>query len=77
MNAPPSKAHALRTRLAMLTLQENRFSDHVNNARYLAFINGTFPSWYRAMGLRELPCGQAATRAIASSNKCGANGFRR
>jgi acyl-CoA thioester hydrolase len=49
---PPLKVHSLRIQTGDNDLPEDRFSDHVNNARYFAFINSTFQSWYRAMGLR-------------------------
>ena len=50
----PLQVHALRIVLTEDDRPEDRFSTHVNNARYFAFINRTFQGWYRPMGLREL-----------------------
>jgi acyl-CoA thioesterase FadM len=46
-------------------LPEDRYSDHVNNARYFAFINQAFQAWYRAMGIRDRtqPLGVAMVRS--------------
>jgi len=49
---PPLKVHTLRIQTSEADLPEDRFNNHVNNARYFAFINNTFQSWYRAMGIR-------------------------
>ena len=43
----------LRIELTEDDRPEDRFSHHVNNARYFAFINRTFQAWYRPMGLRD------------------------
>jgi len=49
---PPLKAHAFRIQTGEDDLPADRFNDHVNNARYFHFINLTFQSWYRLMGIR-------------------------
>ncbi len=46
------QTHELRITLTEDDRPEDRFSQHVNNARYFTFINRTFQGWYRAMGLR-------------------------
>jgi acyl-CoA thioester hydrolase len=33
-------------------LPADRYNDHVNNARYFAFVNDAFQHWYVAMGVR-------------------------
>ena len=50
---PPLKTLELRITVDEQDLPEDRYSDHVNNARYFAFINRTFQAWYRPMGLRD------------------------
>ena len=50
---PPLKTLGLRIAVDENDLPEDRYSDHVNNARYFAFINRTFQAWYRPMGLRD------------------------
>jgi len=50
---PPLKTLELRIAVDEQDLPEDRYSDHVNNARYFAFINRTFQAWYRPMGLRD------------------------
>lgn len=57
MSAPPDpdaplRVHAKRILVGDDDLPDDRFSDHVNNARYFAFINLTFREWYVAMGIR-------------------------
>lgn len=52
MSQPPLKTHALRIQTGEDDLPADRFNDHVNNARYFHFINMTFQSWYREMGVR-------------------------
>jgi acyl-CoA thioesterase FadM len=52
MTYAPLQIHAVRLQTGEADLPEDRFSNHVNNARYFAFINTTFQSWYRATGLR-------------------------
>lgn len=48
----PLQTHELRIDLTEDDRPEDRFSHHVNNARYFVFINRTFQSWYVAMGIR-------------------------
>ena len=48
----PLQVHELRIDITPDDLPEDRFSHHVNNARYFAFINRTFHGWYVRMGLR-------------------------
>lgn len=63
MTDAPLKIHTVRIQTGDADLPEDRFSDHVNNARYFAFINNTFQSWYRAMGIRGGIPGKAAIMA--------------
>ena len=63
MTDTPFKLHTLRIQTGEADLPEDRFSEHVNNARYFAFINNTFQSWYRAMGIRGGIPGKAAIMA--------------
>lgn len=49
---PPLQSLALRIELTPDDMPEDRFSNHVNNARYFAFINRTFMQWYVKMGIR-------------------------
>jgi acyl-CoA thioesterase FadM len=49
---PQHHVHALRIDVDERDLPEDRFTDHVNNARYFAFTNRCFLGWYRAMGIR-------------------------
>lgn len=51
--AAPLQSLELRIELTDDDRPEDRFSHHVNNARYFAFINRTFQAWYRPMGLRD------------------------
>lgn len=63
---PPHKRHELRITVTDADRPEDKFSHHVNNARYFAFINRTFQGWYRAMGLRgELPDQSAAMAHVS------------
>lgn len=48
------KTHELKIEITPEDLPEDRFSAHVNNARYFAFINKTFHGWYVRMGLRDV-----------------------
>lgn len=48
----PLKTHELRIEITPDDLPEDRFSAHVNNARYFTFINKTFHGWYVRMGIR-------------------------
>ena len=63
---PPHKFHDLRIAVTDADRPEDKFSHHVNNARYFAFINQTFQGWYRAMGLRRQLSDQAAAMAHVS-----------
>lgn len=63
---PPFKRHELRIELTEDDRPEDRFSTHVNNARYFAFINRTFQGWYRLMGLRGRLPDQSAVMAHVS-----------
>lgn len=49
----PLQSHELRIEVNEDDLPDDRFSNHVNNARYFAFINRTFHGWYVAMGIRD------------------------
>jgi len=49
---PPLTTHSIRIDVDESDLPEDRFTDHVNNARYFAFVNRAFQSWYVAMGIR-------------------------
>lgn len=44
--------HSIRIDVDESDLPEDRFNDHVNNARYFVFINRAFQSWYLAMDIR-------------------------
>lgn len=46
------KTHELRIEITPGDLPEDGFSNHVNNARYFAFINRVFIDWYVKMGIR-------------------------
>lgn len=63
MSDAPLRVHAMRIVTGDEDLPEDRFSDHVNNARYFAFSNRAFQQWYRAMGIRGGVPGQAAMMA--------------
>ena len=63
MPTPPLNTHELRIELTPDDLPEDRFSDHVNNARYFAFINKTFHGWYVKMGIRGGTPGYSAVMA--------------
>lgn len=66
MGLPPFKRHELLIELTEDDRPEDRFSTHVNNARYFAFINRTFQGWYRLMGLRgQLPDQSAVMAHVA------------
>ncbi len=61
--AAPLRTHAVRIVTSEADLPEDRFTDHVNNARYFAFVNQAFQSWYRAMGIRGGVPGKVAVMA--------------
>jgi acyl-CoA thioesterase FadM len=63
MSEAPLRRHAVRIDVTDDDLPEDRFNDHVNNARYFAFINRCFHGWYVAMGLREGSPPQVAVMA--------------
>ena len=63
MSEAPLRRHAVRIDVTDDDLPEDRFNDHVNNARYFAFINRCFHSWYVAMGMREGSPPQVAVMA--------------
>jgi acyl-CoA thioester hydrolase len=60
---PPLRRFALRIVTGDEDLPEDRFNDHVNNARYFAFINRCFQGWYRAIGIRGGIPGQSGVMA--------------
>ncbi|MDE2362622.1 MAG: acyl-CoA thioesterase [Hyphomicrobiales bacterium] len=66
MGLPPFKKIALRIQTSEDDLPADRFSDHVNNARYFHFINLTFQRWYRDMGIRGGVPGRSAMMAHVS-----------
>lgn len=49
--AAPLQTLELRIELTEDDRPEDRFSHHVNNARYFAFINRTFQAWYWPAGI--------------------------
>jgi acyl-CoA thioester hydrolase len=56
-NAPelpmaPLQTHEMRIEVTPADMPEDGFSNHVNNARYFAFINRVFIDWYVKMGIR-------------------------
>ena len=59
----PLRSHAMRIPVGDADLPDDRFSDHVNNARYFAFLNLTFREWYVAMGIRGGVPGRTAVMA--------------
>ncbi len=63
---PPHMRHECRITVTEADRPVDKFSHHVNNARYFAFINQTFQGWYRAMGLRgQLPDQSAAMAHVS------------
>jgi acyl-CoA thioester hydrolase len=48
----PLQSHELRIEITPGDMPEDGFSNHVNNARYFAFINRVFIDWYVRMGIR-------------------------
>ncbi len=51
--SPPLKRFALDIEISEDDLHPDRLTNHVNNARYFAFINQTFQQWYALMGTRR------------------------
>jgi acyl-CoA thioesterase FadM len=49
----PCKTVELHITVGDDDLPEDRYSRHVNNARYFVFINRAFHAWYVKMGLRN------------------------
>jgi len=60
---PPLQVFDTTIEVTEADLPEDRFSDHVNNARYFAFINRAFQGWYRAMDIRGGIPGRTAVMA--------------
>lgn len=59
----PLRKYSLPVEISDADLPEDRFSDHVNNARYFVFINRCFQRWYVAMDIRGGIPGHAAVMA--------------
>lgn len=51
---PPLAVHRWRHLTGDDDLPDDRYTGHVNNARYFHFINRCLRGWYIAMGLRDL-----------------------
>jgi acyl-CoA thioesterase FadM len=64
----PLQAYELLIQTGEHDWPEDHFSDHVNNARYFAFINATFQGWYRETGLRDRTRSHAAVMARTEWN---------
>ena len=62
----PLQSHELRIEITPDDQPEDRFSSHVNNARYFAFIGRTFHDWYVKMGIRVPNALYSATMAHIS-----------
>lgn len=62
----PLQNHELRIEITSDDQPEDRFSSHVNNARYFAFISRTFHDWYVKMGIRTPNALYSATMAHIS-----------
>lgn len=60
---PPLQSHTLRIALTPADLPEDGYNQHVNNARFFAFINQTFQAWSRAMDIRGGIPGEGAMMA--------------
>jgi len=50
---PPLRVHRWRHLTGDEDLPDDRYTGHVNNARYFHFINRCLRGWYIAMGLRD------------------------
>jgi acyl-CoA thioester hydrolase len=48
----PLQSNELVITISPDDMPEDRFSNHVNNARYFAFINRVFHDWYVKLGIR-------------------------
>ena len=62
----PLQSHELRIEITPDDQPGDRFSNHVNNARYFAFISRTFHDWYVKMGIRVPNALYSATMAHVS-----------
>lgn len=68
---PALKTHELRIEITPDDMPEDRFSNHVNNARYFAFINRVFHDWYVKMGIRVRGAKYSAMMAHTSYDFLG------
>lgn len=64
----PLQAYELLIQTGEHDWPEDHFSDHVNNARYFAFINAAFQGWYRETGLRDRSASHSAVMARSEWN---------
>ena len=64
----PLQAYELLIQTGEQDWPEDRFSNHVNNARYFAFINAAFQGWYRETGLRDRSASHSAVMARSEWN---------
>jgi acyl-CoA thioesterase FadM len=64
----PLQAYELLIQTGEHDWPEDHFSDHVNNARYFAFINACFQGWYRETGLRDRTRSHTAVMARTEWN---------
>jgi len=64
----PLQAYELLIQTGEHDWPEDHFSDHVNNARYFAFINAAFQGWYRETGLRNRAAPHSAVMARSEWN---------
>lgn len=62
----PLQTHELRIEITPDDQPDDRFSNHVNNARYFAFISRVFRDWYVKMGIRVPNAKYGATMAHTS-----------
>ena len=62
---PPHRTFAWRIQTGDDDLPDDRYTYHVNNARYAYFINRCFRDWYVAMGLRD-PAGTHSVMMVRS-----------
>ena len=60
---PPLRAFTWRTVTGDDDLPDDRFADHINNARYFHYINRCFRGWYTAMGIRDATLTHTAVMA--------------
>lgn len=64
----PLQAYELLIQTGEHDWPEDHFSNHVNNARYFAFINAAFQGWYRETGLRDRTASHSAVMARSEWN---------